>query len=411
MIKELVVAQVGARMHYAIPIILHRAGMLSHFFTDICATKGIGKLVRMLPYNKLPASFKRLHGRVPQGIPHNKISTFEGLGLWYSLARSRAKDFPELSKAHLLCAQNFTRSVIQHGFKNADGVYAFNGAGLELLQKAKKNGMRSIMEQTQAPISIWNNLMSEEQTRYPEWERFELDNPYRNEMDRRIQEEWRLSDTILVGSEYVRECIRSVGGPAERCVVVPYGVDSNLFDFRRYPPSGRLKVLTVGAVNLNKGSPYVSQAARKLRGKAVFRMAGGIQILEKAHKELSEKVELIGLVPRSEIHQHYAWADVFLLPSICEGSATVVYEALAAGLPVICTPNTGSVVRDGIEGSIVPIRTVDSIVEAIVKLKESPSLWQEMSQAARARSREFTLENYRERFLAAIDRPPESQRS
>ena len=49
-----------------------------------------------------------------------------------------------------------------------------------------------------------------------------------------------------------------------------------------------------------------------------------------------------------------ASADVFVFPSLFEGSAVVTYEALAAGLPSVVTPSAGSVVRDGVEGFIVP---------------------------------------------------------
>src|SRR5262249_11308352 len=103
----------------------------------------------------------------------------------------------------------------------------------------------------------------------------------------------------------------------------------------------------------------------------------------------------------SQMALPYAWADVFLLPSVCEGSATVTYEALAAGLPVVCTPNTGSVVRDGVDGFIVPVGDVDAIVERLERLAD-PSLRAEFSVRARGRAAEFTLDAYRRRLLAAL---------
>lgn len=87
-----------------------------------------------------------------------------------------------------------------------------------------------------------------------------------------------------------------------------------------------------------------------------------------AAKEIARDCELVGAVPRQEIAKQYAWADVFVLPSICEGSATVCYEALASGLPVITTPNSGSVVRDGLDGFIVPIRNSEAIREKLARL-------------------------------------------
>ena len=74
------------------------------------------------------------------------------------------------------------------------------------------------------------------------------------------------------------------------------------------------------------------------------------------------------MVPRSEVIRHYEWADIFLLPSLCEGSATSTYEALTAGLPVVCTPNCGSVVRHGTEGYLVPIRDPGAISDRLEAL-------------------------------------------
>jgi glycosyltransferase involved in cell wall biosynthesis len=93
---------------------------------------------------------------------------------------------------------------------------------------------------------------------------------------------------------------------------------------------------------------------------------------------------------------------VFLLPSICEGSATVVYEALAAGLPVICTPNTGSVIRAGYEGFIVPIRNSSAIVEKLERFMKEESLLVDMGQRALERAKEFTLAKYGQRLVGTI---------
>lgn len=131
-------------------------------------------------------------------------------------------------------------------------------------------------------------------------------------------------------------------------------------------------------------------------------MVGQIRLRDVAVRTLSEHLQLRGPIPRAEMQKQYAWADVFLLPSLCEGSATVVYEALSAGLPVVCTFNTGSVVRDGVEGYIVPIRNSDAIVEKLSHLADHPGVLSEMSASAIDRARQFSLMAYRDRLLEAI---------
>ena len=95
---------------------------------------------------------------------------------------------------------------------------------------------------------------------------------------------------------------------------------------------------------------------------------------------------------------------MFFLPSLCEGSATVCYEALAAGLPVITTPNAGAVIRHGIEGYIVPIRDVNATVECLERLALNPDLLAVMSEAAVARAAEFTIACYGRRLLQELSR-------
>ena len=107
-------------------------------------------------------------------------------------------------------------------------------------------------------------------------------------------------------------------------------------------------------------------------------------------------------MPRSEIAQHFDWADVFLLPSLCEGSATVTYEALGHGLPVVCTPNTGSVVRDGMEGFIVPAGDPTALVGRLETLLADPVLLENLSLNAKDRAHEYTLAEYGCRLLAAL---------
>jgi len=116
----------------------------------------------------------------------------------------------------------------------------------------------------------------------------------------------------------------------------------------------------------------------------------------------SPNLELCGAVPRAEIAAHFAWADVFLLPSACEGSATVTYEALAAGLPVIATPNAGSVVEAGVSGFIVPLGETGAIVAALGALAREPSRLETMSTAARKRAADYDIAAYGRRLLAAL---------
>ena len=396
-----IVAQLGARMHYAVPAILHRAGMLERFYTDVYAPR-IPKPLQALATRYGPPSFRRWLGRVPIDIPAGKITSFDLMGLEYNWRLRRAISAGSATAAYLWAGQEFCRRIINRGLGSASCVYTFNSAGLELLRHARTQGAFAAMEQTVAPGAVEEVLLKAEQLDYPQWAPVGRPDPHRRALQEREQMEWEAADLILCGSEFVRDGIRASGGPADRCRVVPYGVrppaTAPARDFRHSP----LRVLTAGAVGLRKGAPYVLAAARSLKGNAEFRMAGALDVTSHAKQLLSAQVSLLGAVPRSEIHHQFAWADVFLLPSICEGSATACYEALSFGLPVITTPNTGSVVRDGIDGFVVPIRDTESIIEKLERFDSDRNLLAYMSRNARQRSADFTVERYGERLLSSL---------
>lgn len=399
---KIAVAQLGARMHYAVPRILHEAGALHRLYTDICAVKGWPRWLRVLPQRFRSAGVERLLGRIPRGIPRDRITAFTYFGLRYFWRRAQASSFSKSMEAHIWAGRTFGERVVARGLNAADAVYTFNSAGLELLRHARRQALRGIVEQTIVPHYYEKQLLEEEHALHPEWEPFSAGDNYVPDYFEREQAEWECADTIVCGSPFVRDGIGSCGGPVEKCIIVPYGVDASFSVPKRPPHGGPLRVLTVGAVGLRKGSPYVLDAARQCGEEATFRMVGAVGVSDDALAALNQHVDVMGRVPRSEIQKQYAWADVFLLPSICEGSATVTYEALAAGLPVICTPNTGSIVRDGEEGFIVPIRDSDQVADRIDRLAADEQLRRAMSDNARKRYEQAgSLEAYAERLLEA----------
>ena len=394
----------GARMHYAVPRILEAAGLLDHFYTDICASKGWPRLLRLLPRSVLPGSLQRLAERLPEGVPGLRIRAFNSFGIEYARRRSRAFSSSEITATHLWAGRRFCRLVLETGLEGADGVYVFNSAGLEILQEARKRGVAAVVEQAIAPRAFEEKILTEEHLRFPDWEPSPERDLHAAEFCTREAEEWDAADVIICGSQFVRDGVAACGGPAERCRVVPYGFDpgGNQPKRERRSAGEPLHVLTVGAVTLRKGSPYVLEAARLLGHEAHFRMVGTKALSSKAAAALGQRVELVGAVSRFRMAEHYGWADVLVLPSLCEGSATATYEAIAWGLPVICTPNAGSVIRDGVEGFIVPIRDGSTIAERLTRLHTDRGLLDTLSFNARARSRSFTTWAYGERLLGVL---------
>ncbi len=406
-LPQIVVAQLGARMHYAVPLMLHQAGLLEKCYTDVYVGLGniwdlLYRLVSLTPPAMRAASFNRLLDRHANGLPPDKITAFNLFGLQYSLALSRVKSIVEQQRIYLKFGDRFGDLILNHLAHKPHGFYIFQGSAFPLFQV--KDCLK-IFERFIAPKYIEWQLISEENERWPGWEE-----PYPplevfQSILEREEAEWSLADVILCPSEFVVEGMIAMGATPEKLFLVPYGLDVNVFTCAREPWDGRrpLRLLFLGAVTLRKGVQYIFEALQLLKGASIeARMVGPMAIRESFGAKLAGVAEIIGPVPRSEVLKQYAWADVFIFPSLCEGSATVTYEALAAGLPIITTPNAGSVVRDGHDGFIIPIRDPDALAEKIELLLGNSELLAHLSHNAKERAQEYSLEKYAERLVGCI---------
>lgn len=368
---KVAVAMLGARRHYAVPRLLHEAGLLDRFFTDsyIGNKPWLEAALRSVPRRLLRRGLQRWLGRKDAVLPPDKVSSFEALGLWYVWARARAHSHSEMQTAFREAARRFSAAVLRAGLGQAPVLWGFNGASLELFQSAKEQGRQCILEQTILPVELEFRLMREEVARWPGWQPG-LDIPdFDRPIIERARQEWELADCIVAGSDFVRTGLEECGVPADRIRVVPYGVDAGRFspaqtrERRGHEP---LRVLFVGEVGLRKGVPDLLHALAKLGSERVqAKLTGRLALAHSQMAAFSDVATFLGPVPRVQMPDLYRWADVFVLPSIVEGSATASYEALLSGIPVIATPNAGSIVEDGLNGLIVPVRNADALAEAI----------------------------------------------
>jgi len=135
-------------------------------------------------------------------------------------------------------------------------------------------------------------------------------------------------------------------------------------------------------------------------GLAELRLVGGG---EQPHN-LPPGVVCLGQTPREALLREMSEADVFVFPSLFEGFALVILEAMAAGLPVITTPNTAGpdLIEDGKEGLIVPAGDANALREAMESLLHNPERARSMGRAAHEKAKEFTWERYGERWEALV---------
>jgi glycosyltransferase involved in cell wall biosynthesis len=161
----------------------------------------------------------------------------------------------------------------------------------------------------------------------------------------------------------------------------------------------------VGRVEIAKGIPYLLQAWKQLElPNAELVLVG--EVAEEMRPFLNQwalpNVRLTGLLPAVEVAEWYRRSQLLAFPSVNEGLARAIFEAMASGLPVIATDLSGAedCITPEIEGNIVPARNVEALAERMRWHYENAEASAEMGKAARTRiEREFTLEHYVERAL------------
>lgn len=262
---------------------------------------------------------------------------------------------------------------------------------LRSLQRAKAKGMVTVVECASTHPTVQRTLLESEYRRWgipwhmPGWN------------NRRVLQELALADYITVPSAFARGSMSAQGFPLHKLIEIPFGVDLAQFSPAPSPRTGRpFRFIFAGQVSIRKGVPYLLEAWKRLKLSdselwLSGRVTGDFATIRHRWANV-EGVRYLG--HSSTLSAVLQQCDVFVFPSIEEGSALVTYEALASSLPVITTPNAGSIVRDGQEGYIVPAGDIDALSERMERLWRSLPLREAMARAARHRAEQYGWDHY-----------------
>lgn len=385
-------------MHYAVPSLLNRAGMLAHFYTDAAGNLGRAKaLAGIVPPGLSLPSVRRLFARrIPDELPPESVTTVEDVALFDAVLRRFSRGSTWRDRA----PQELRRRMLREDFNGANALYCLDPGDVDAIREAKRRGMVVVYEQIIAPQV--GRILRDERARFPGFEPQDSEKLVEDgvKADRQI---WRLADLVLVPSEFVRQGMLELGASGHNVALVPYGLPESWFAPSDAQPSvGR--VLFVGGVSLRKGNQYLAEACRLLEARGVpveFRVVGpNDQRVTAAEPFLGPTY--VGAIPRSAIRAEFLRADVFAFPTLAEGFALAHLEAMACGLPVVTTPNCGPAVRDGVDGFIVPPRNPSELAERLHRIISDRPLRERMSQRARQRAREFSWQLYQDRLIGAL---------
>lgn len=211
---------------------------------------------------------------------------------------------------------------------------------------------------------------------------------------------------FIAVSPLVQEKLISLGVPAAKILIAPNGTDLSKFKPRnkgelrkKYQlPLDKKIVLFVGRFLENKGPLRVQDALNHLSGDAVAVFIG-----KGPQQPTHPKIVFSGTVEHHTVAEYMALADVFVLPTLHEGSSNVIIEAMASGLPIVSSDIPEIKVQCNPEYAILvdPMNTND-ISEALNTILANDTLRIQMSQSAFEASRQFDITQRAQRILDFI---------
>jgi glycosyltransferase involved in cell wall biosynthesis len=225
----------------------------------------------------------------------------------------------------------------------------------------------------------------------------------------RVEREIDASHRILAPSEFIARQLRATGASGASVVVEPYGVDLSAFRPRESVDEAgrdrRVRCLFIGQISHRKGIRVLVDAARTLAREPIdFRLVGPMvspEVLAGAPENVSWSPTMDHRGAAEEMRA----ADLFVLPSIEDAYALVVLEAMASGLPVVVSENTGSreLVTPDANGLLVEAGDARALADAIARLSASPELRSRLgAQARRGVAARQSWDDYGDRVLAHI---------
>lgn len=292
--------------------------------------------------------------------------------------------------------------------RRADCVVAYEGFALPAFEAARRAGRCSaVLNYPVAHHRERRRIRLEENEREPgfavTWPDFD-DWPAGHE--ERLDEEIARADAVLVGSTFAADSFIAQGVPRHKMKTIPYGVDLQTFNpgTQRTHRDGRFKVIYAGQLTQRKGLSYLLRAYRRFaRADTQLTLVGSVVGSDAPLMPYRDSFVHVPHQTRPALAAMYRDSDVFVLPTLVEGMGLVVLEAMACGLPVIVTANgPGDIVRDGVDGFIVPERDEDALFQRLQQLQGDRDLRHEMGRQAARRAREFSWDSYSAQVLNVL---------
>lgn len=290
----------------------------------------------------------------------------------------------------------------------AEVIHVRSGAGRGgAIEYARRHGIKVVVDHSIAHPDAISEALT------PEYERYGMKCPINGQTEfwKLVLRDCEEADVLLVNSDYVKNTFKKYGFPDAKQQVVYWGVGEEFWGIKSsYESEGPIKLLFSGHFELRKGARVLLEACQILKARGVrfkLQVLGfmGSGRLALAEFPVGKEVEFVAFAPRSVLIEHLRKADLFVFPTLAEGSARSAMEAMAAGLPVITTESCGVPIEDGVNGVYVELGSAKSLADAIERLSQDQTARMRLGMKARESiSSRYTWEAFAQSVSGIYDR-------
>ncbi|MEW6624615.1 MAG: glycosyltransferase family 4 protein, partial [Bacillota bacterium] len=271
----------------------------------------------------------------------------------------------------------------------ADILHSWNGHCLFQMHRAHDLGMKCIVERASTHIEYQYKLLKEEHEKFGI--KHEPINPL---VMKKSLLEYDKADYIFVPSKFAYDTFPKK--LRDKLRLIPFGVDIEKFKPKKLPHD-EFTCLFIGDNLIRKGYYYLERAWSELNLK-------NAKLIIKTNVKMrtpSPNIEIVGFV--KDVTELYNKTDVFVFPSVEEGSALVCSEAASMEVPVITTYNSGTWLTDKRSCFLIPIANVEAIKDKILYFYNNPEEIKKFGKRARKEAKQHTWHIYSKELIKTYE--------
>lgn len=295
------------------------------------------------------------------------------------------------------------RAMSSLEFDDLDILVGWSSFSYNSFLKAKDKKCITVLERGSTHIEYQNEILKKE------YEYLKLKPKLISEkIIEKEKKEYDLADYIMVPTQYAKKTFIDKGFSENKIIKNHYGVNLEEFSYDRSGKenNSKFRVIYTGTISVRKGVLYLLDAFYELELKNSELLLIGeidreISHLLKKYKNC-KNIIFKGSMIQGNLKKFYNTSNVFVLNSIEDGFGMVILQAMACGLPVITTTNTGGseVIEDEIDGYIIPVRDKETLKKKILFFYDNPQRCVEMGRIAKEKvTKKFSWTSYGKRQI------------